>query len=97
VENVIFRVAQEAVSNAVKHGKASSVEIQLKATDRRCDLTVVDDGAGFRRKRRPANTPSAMGGLGLGIMEARVRELGGQLRIRSAVGRGTCVSAQFTT
>jgi signal transduction histidine kinase len=77
-----FRVAQEALHNALRHSGASSVKVSLSRTPRRMTLTVADDGTGF--------DPSlASGGLGLASMRERAASAGGVLRVRSAPGSGT--------
>jgi GAF domain-containing protein len=93
IEEVLYRVAQEALSNAMKHSRARAVEILLTYDRKRVLLTVVDNGAGFRKRVRKPRTTA--GGLGLGIMQARVREQGGRFSIRSSAGRGTTVRAWF--
>jgi signal transduction histidine kinase len=77
-----FRVAQEALHNALRHSGGSSVKVTLSRTPRRMTLTVADDGTGF--------DPSlASGGLGLASMRERATFAGGMLRVRSAPGAGT--------
>lgn len=84
----LFRVAQEALSNAVRHGHASAVTVLLSARDRGLQLAVSDNGNGFdpARARERAS-------LGLASMRERVRLLSGQLDIESTPGRGTTVIA----
>jgi signal transduction histidine kinase len=84
----LFRVAQEALRNVVRHAKASAVEISLSSRDDGLQLTVVDDGVGFdpaRDKDRPS--------LGLASMRERVRQLGGRLDIESTPEGGTKILA----
>jgi signal transduction histidine kinase len=85
-ETALYRIAQEALSNVVRHARARRAEIRLETPDRAVSLTVRDDGDGFdvERARRPG-TPS----LGLSGIEERVRALGGSFEIRSAPGAGT--------
>jgi PAS domain S-box-containing protein len=78
--NQLFRIAQEAMTNAVKHGGGSRIEVELIARDGAVVLAVEDDGRGFgTADGAPADT-----GRGLGIMEYRARDIGASL----AVGRG---------
>ncbi len=82
----LFRIAQEAVTNAVKHGAARTVVIELDRSDGRLFLCVRDNGKGFE-----AFTVKA-GGMGLAGMKYRSRILGGTLNIEPAVSGGTVVT-----
>jgi len=83
----LYRIAQEAVANALKHAAPSRVEVRLDCLDRSVvRLSVRDDGAGI-----PANA-APKGGLGLAIMKHRIRIIGGELTIGPAPGRGTQVT-----
>jgi len=86
VEEALFRIAQEAVNNAVKHARARRVRIQLSGEGGTLRLTVVDDGCGFD----PA-TDIRAGGLGLTSMRERAAALGGTVRIETKPGAGTRV------
>jgi PAS domain S-box-containing protein len=81
--NHLYRIAQEAVTNAVKHGHAKMVRIQLSSARKRVRLAVVDDGCGM-----PADTASASG-LGLRIMRYRSRIASGDLRFEAVEPSGT--------
>jgi signal transduction histidine kinase len=84
VQAAAFRVAQEALHNALRHSDASEVTVTLSRTRRRLVLEVADDGTGF--------DPSlASSGLGLASMRERAAAVGGVLRISSAPGAGTRV------
>jgi signal transduction histidine kinase len=85
----VYRIAQEAVTNAAKHGKAACVTIALRSDGGLLRLTVSDDGTGVATERPPTR------GLGLGIMRDRARLLGGNLEVRKAAGGGTVVTASF--
>ena len=80
----LYRVAQEAVSNAVKHSRAQRVSLHIHGTPGGVVMTVSDDGVGF-------DVRAARRGLGLLSMGERVEQLGGTLRLRSERGRGTHV------
>jgi signal transduction histidine kinase len=84
----LFRVAQEALNNAVRHGRANAITVLLSPRDSGVQLAVSDNGSGFdpERSRKRAS-------LGLASMRERVRLLHGQLDIESTPGRGTTVVA----
>ncbi len=92
VEKELYRVAQEALNNAIKHAAATVVIIRLDTLDGYVELEVVDNGRGFD----PA-TLAGERGIGLSSMEERVKGLGGVLTIRSAPGEGTRVQASLDT
>jgi len=82
----LFRIAQEAVTNAVRHGRASSVEFRLEDSPGHIALSIIDNGVGFTRKR------SKSGGMGLRIMNYRAAMMGGSLVIQPNSSRGMTVS-----
>ena len=83
----VFRIAQEALQNALRHARAERIELSLEARDGSLALSVADDGDGFNR-----DDPSLRSHrLGLTSMEERARELGGTLEIESHPGEGTTV------
>jgi signal transduction histidine kinase len=81
---VIYRVAQEAVSNAVRHSAAAEVCVHLTAQRRSVLLEVADRGRGFT-----ADAPSP--GLGLASMRERAAAIGGRLAVQSEPGAGTVI------
>ena len=81
-ETVLYRVAQEALNNALRHSGASEIWVSLMARPRRVILEVTDHGQGFA-----ADAPSA--GLGLASMRERADAVGAALTIVSAPGAGT--------
>jgi signal transduction histidine kinase len=87
----LVRVAQEALTNVREHARATAVHVAAGVTARGVSLAVVDDGRGFDVAR--ARRASARGRLGLSGMDARVRLLGGRLRIESRRGGPTRVEA----
>lgn len=89
-KKVLFRVAQEALHNVVKHARASSVEVAFGRDGAAWLLQVRDDGVGFD----PVALHAAPGHLGLTSMRERVSAVGGTLRVASAPGEGTTVSAR---
>jgi signal transduction histidine kinase len=93
IEEALFRIAQEALSNVVKHAHAANVMIRLALEDGTVRLSVRDDGVGFRPRDLPARADGDAGGLGLSTMQERAQELGGSLEVRSSRKRGTMVEA----
>lgn len=93
VESVVYRVVQEAVHNALKHGQPSVVRVHLFERDGTLHLEVTDDGGGF--DPAAVTTGTAGGGLGLFVMDERVGLVGGTFGIDSAPGRGTVVRASM--
>jgi PAS domain S-box-containing protein len=81
----LYRIAQEAVNNAVKHSRAQRIDISLVGSDEATSLTVVDDGVGL------ANNTESGPGLGLRIMRYRADLIGSSLQIRSSPEQGTVV------
>ncbi|HSJ00001.1 MAG TPA: sensor histidine kinase [Patescibacteria group bacterium] len=81
---VIYRVAQEAISNATRHAGADHVDVRLTRTGHRVELVVSDDGRGF-------SFDEAEGGLGIPGMRERALLAGGELEIQSRPGTGTTV------
>ena len=87
----LYRIAQEAINNAIKHGKARKVEVRLQQNRTSAQLTVTDDGVGFPKD------PQQNSGMGLQIMKYRAGMVGGSLEILPANGKGTAVSCTFQT
>jgi PAS domain S-box-containing protein len=87
-EVAVYRVAQEALANAVRHAGARAVTLTLDAANGALKLEVRDDGRGFDREALRSTA------LGLIAMEERAIMLGGRLRIRSEAGVGTTVSLE---
>jgi two-component system sensor histidine kinase UhpB len=90
VETALYRICQEALTNAVRHANAQRVEVTLAEDGRRVHMAVVDDGVGFD----PAETTRsdrAVEGVGLLSMERRAAEVEGVFRIDSTPGAGTRV------
>ncbi|MBU6302859.1 MAG: response regulator [Verrucomicrobia bacterium] len=88
--NHLFRIAQEAVNNAVRHGEATMIDIEAReAPGSGFVLRIADNGSGF-----DATEVSGSGGLGLHTMEYRARALGGTLSVRSGGNGGTEVVCQ---
>ncbi len=90
ITEALLRVVREAVGNAVRHGEAHHVVVHLVCDNRALRLTVADDGGGF-------SPDTARQGFGLRSMRERVEALGGELSVRSEIGRGTTVEAVVPT
>lgn len=88
-ENALFRIAQEAITNIVKHAGATCATVVLTAGDNKILLTVGDDGRGIA-DRRP-DPPTEREGWGLLTMQQRAEAIGGQFCIESRDGKGVVV------
>jgi signal transduction histidine kinase len=88
LETVVFRVAQEALTNVVKHAAAHTARVTLAYEDRSVRLTVADDGAGFSVDPDRRTFAGHWGLLG---MRERASQLRGRLVVQSAPGAGTKV------
>jgi len=88
VQDALYRVAQESIANALRHGRPRSLRVSLDYEPRMVTLKVTDDGGGF--------DPSALNGSGFGVsgMKQRIRALHGTFAITSKRGEGTQVSAE---
>ncbi|MGE0818346.1 MAG: sensor histidine kinase [Dehalococcoidia bacterium] len=96
VEIAIFRVAQEAVRNIVKHAEATRVRLAIVQTRDNVTLVVADDGKGFTLPdpSRPS-TATPAGHLGLALLEDSLAEVRGTLSVRTAPGQGTELTARI--
>ena len=91
VEQHVFRIAQEAVTNVVKHAHAKKIDVTLDIQPRKLNLTIADDGCGFDEGQAFA---SARGHFGLIGMRERAKRLRGDLRLESHAGGGTRVEVE---
>jgi signal transduction histidine kinase len=82
----LYRIAQEAINNATKHGKAANVLVSLVEDGKATTLRIADDGAGISK------TTNGNEGMGLGLMHYRARLVGGELSIEEPHAGGTVVS-----
>ncbi len=87
LELCLYRVAQEAVSNAVKHSRASEMFVELTYSDETLLLKVADFGDGF-------DSSASHQGIGLTTMRERLRIFGGELLVESNEGKGTTIIAK---
>ena len=83
----IYRLVQEALQNAATHAHAKNATVLLKRERNSVVVEIIDDGKGFQ--------PERTRGMGILGMEERVRQLGGDLAIRSTPGKGTAVHAEL--
>jgi PAS domain S-box-containing protein len=93
VELVLFRVAQEALRNTLRHSQATNAEIAVEFGEKLIRITVKDNGQGFNL---PETTGALVkrGKLGLAGMQERIQLVGGNLKISSKPGRGTTVTSE---
>ncbi len=87
VKEAVYRIAQEALHNVVKHARATSVSLQLSTDERSLILTIHDNGIGFD------SAGSFPGHLGLSSMRERATRIGGSFDIQSAPAQGTTLTA----
>jgi len=85
----VYRIAQEALANALRHARARHVDVVLAVSDHELRLEVRDDGDGFDPAERRAQA------LGLVSMEERAQALGGCFEVRSTAGKGTTVRVEI--
>ena len=92
IENNLFRIVQEVLTNIGKHARASSAKIRIGVRDGMLRLVIADDGIGFE----PSPSPKAeeRGGWGLMTMAERADAIGGRFRVESAIGKGTRVTVE---
>lgn len=83
----LYRIAQEGLTNIVKHARAAVVEVRIKREHSRVIISTKDDGCGFAVATQPESTHN--GGLGLIGISERARILGGTMAIHSQPGQGT--------
>jgi two-component system CheB/CheR fusion protein len=88
VATELYRIAQEAVTNALRHADARNIVIRLAATDGSTTLTVTDDGRGLSNKHGDKR------GIGLRIMRYRAQSIGASVTVESKPDQGTVVSCQ---
>ena len=89
VEDHLFRILQEAISNTLRHAKASKLEISLKQADTVAIMRIFDNGIGFNKDDR------TVGSYGLETMKERAQEIGGALKIMSIKEAGTQIEIKI--
>ena len=91
---LLFRIAQEALRNVVRHAGASVATISVRGDERKLRMTIADDGRGFQVPPMLSDL-AGTGRLGLAGMAERVRLLGGTLHITSMPGRGSLIEVEL--
>ena len=92
-ELVLFRIVQEALRNIAKHAQADKAEVKVEFDKHSVQATISDDGVGFEFLQSFGDLVKT-GKLGLAGMQERVQLLGGSLKLKSKVGRGTTIVAK---
>ncbi len=90
----LYRIAQEAVNNALRHGHANRIKIHLSQQDDRICMEVIDNGLGFNNETTLHDRRS-MKGMGVKTMEYRASLIGGRLQIQPVPEGGTCVKCEI--
>ncbi|MBB5034320.1 PAS domain S-box protein [Prosthecobacter vanneervenii] len=91
IETHLFRIAQEAVNNALRHGKPSQVKISLQQVGpKEAELRIEDDGAGMKKPKSGKKN-----GIGVRVMDYRANLIGARLTIKNKVKRGVVVTCRF--
>src|SRR5580704_1603095 len=85
----LYRIAQEAVNNAIRHGKSKNIVISLAGRGATAVLTIQDNGTGFPKK------PTSQPGVGLSIMNYRADMIGGSLKVQPNDSGGITVTCMF--
>ena len=88
----LYRITQEAISNAVRHGGANNITVRLRAVDDRMTLCVQDDGVGFEAG---GVFEAQRLGVGLGSMYARAKAIGAQITLERVSPKGFCVAVRW--
>jgi PAS domain S-box-containing protein len=95
LELSVFRIAQEAITNAVRHAGCREIHLSLTSRDTSLVLMVEDDGCGFEWDASISSSADEEGPLGLLIMRERAANVGGRLHVDSVPARGTTLIAEF--
>lgn len=90
---LLFRIAQEALTNTRRHAQASEATVKLEFEDNELKMTVIDNGKGFELPARIGDLAS-IGKLGLAGIQERARLIGGRLNLQSEPGKGTTVTVE---
>ena len=90
----LYRIAQEAITNAVRHGKPDRIQVSLSRKERRYVLAIVDNGIGYQNGQTASSQPA---GMGLSIMRYRAEMIGARLDIAGSPKGGTTVTCTIPT
>jgi PAS domain S-box-containing protein len=91
IEAHLFRIAQEAVNNALRHGKPSQVKLSLQhVSQTECELVIEDDGTGLKK-----NKGAQHNGIGVRVMDYRANLIGARLTVKAKPRRGVVVTCRF--
>ncbi len=85
----LFRIISEATGNAIRHGAASRVDVELSLKPKWIRLSIIDDGVGFNTERLWAESEDHSGGLGMKNMQYLAQSLGGDFQLSSSENAGT--------
>ena len=86
----LFRIAQEAVNNALRHGRPKQIKLSLQRHDEHhCVLKIENDGIGLPKGKNGSD------GIGLRVMDYRANLIGGSLKVQNGRRGGVCVTCQF--
>lgn len=88
----LYRIAQEALANAIRHSQCQNIQVSLKDQDGAVELQVRDDGIGF-----DPDTINTSSSIGLVSMRERADLVGGRVTIESGANQGTCVKVSVPT
>jgi signal transduction histidine kinase len=89
VATQLYRIAQEAITNSLKHGKAKNIRVSLETRAGYLTLRIADDGAGI------SGVNGAHDGMGLRIMKYRAGQIGAQFAVRPGPNQGTVVTCTY--
>jgi signal transduction histidine kinase len=96
VETLLFRVAQEGLTNALKHSGAAGAELELTRRGDRLQLAVIDHGKGCDARARSRTPVAAATGIGLRSVRDRIEAYGGAFRFESTSGAGARLTIELT-
>lgn len=93
VETHLFRIAQEAVNNALRHGKPTQVKLSLQhVSQTECELRIEDDGVGMKKSKNAQRN-----GIGVRVMDYRANLIGARLTVKAKPKRGVVVTCRFSS
>ena len=90
--STVFRIVQEACSNALKHASPTKIHVTFNATESDIEFHIIDNGQGFDTSNHHVKSEKEWYGFGLTSMKERIFLLSGTLKIKSRVGEGTDIA-----